>query len=97
MRSLFVLLFFASFANCYKILCVFPLPSRSHYYVGHALMKGLAEDGHQVTIVSPFQQKKPIENYTEVLLEHSWTRFERGDLGLIQLNRNFIKTTNFHY
>lgn len=35
-------------------------------------MKGLAEDGHEVTVVSPFKQKQPIKNYNEVFLEHSW-------------------------
>lgn len=78
MRSLLVLLIFASCANCYKILGVFICPSRSHYYVGHALMKGLADDGHEVTIVSPFTQKKPIKNYNEVLLEDSWKEYEKG-------------------
>lgn len=58
--------------NSYKILCVFPTPSKSHYYVGHALLKGLAKEGHEVTMISPFREKKPIENYSEVFLEKSW-------------------------
>lgn len=73
-----LLLFVAACVNGYKILGVFPCSSRSHYYLGHALMKGLAEDGHEVTIVSPFTQTKPIKNYTEVLLEHSWTEYKKG-------------------
>lgn len=35
-------------------------------------MKGLAEEGHEVTVISPFKQNKPIENYKEVFLEISW-------------------------
>ncbi len=66
---------------------VFPCPSRSHYAVGHALMKGLAADGHEITIVSPFSQKKPIENYTEILLEHSWAGYKRGKHFLIYKGR----------
>lgn len=56
----------------YKFLAVLPVTSRSHYYIGHNLMKGLAENGHEVTVISPFKVKKPINNYNEVFLEHSW-------------------------
>lgn len=35
-------------------------------------MKGLAKEGHQVTVVSPFKQQTPIKNYNEVFLENSW-------------------------
>ncbi|XP_055628473.1 UDP-glycosyltransferase UGT5-like [Toxorhynchites rutilus septentrionalis] len=49
-----------------KILGVFPTSSRSHYIVGSALMKALAKKGHQVTVISPFPQKKPLENYRDI-------------------------------
>lgn len=55
--------------DAYKILGVFPMVARSHYIVGNALMKGLADAGHEVTIISPFQEKNPIKNYKEVYLE----------------------------
>ena len=58
--------------SSYKFLAVLPVTSRSHYYIGHNLMKGLAEEGHEVTVISPFKQNKPIDNYKEVFLEHSW-------------------------
>lgn len=35
-------------------------------------MKGLADEGNEVTVISPFKQNKPIKNYKEVFLEHSW-------------------------
>lgn len=78
MQFLLLTVLFASCVQSYKILGVFPFPSRSHYHVGHSLMKGLAEDGHEVTVVSAFIQNRPIENYKEILLEHSWNRFEKG-------------------
>lgn len=56
----------------YKFLAVLPVTSRSHYYIGHNLMKGLANEGHQVTVVSPFKLNAPIKNYNEVFLENSW-------------------------
>ncbi|XP_055849521.1 UDP-glycosyltransferase UGT5-like [Episyrphus balteatus] len=54
-------------ANAYKILGVFPTMARSHFFVGSALMRGLAEKGHQVTVVSPYPAKKPIKNYRDVV------------------------------
>lgn len=63
----------------YKILAVLPVTSRSHYYIGHNLMKGLAEDGHDVTVISPFKQNVPIKNYKEVFLEHSWEMSRRSN------------------
>lgn len=56
----------------YKFLAMLPTTSRSHYYIGQNLMKGLAEEGHEVTVISPFKVNKPIANYREVFLEHSW-------------------------
>lgn len=58
----------------YRILGVFPTPSKSHYYVGHGILKGLAEHGHDVTMISPFKAFEPIENYTEVFIENSYDR-----------------------
>lgn len=62
----------------YKILGVLLFPSKSHYYVGHSLLKSLAQDGHDVTVISSFKEKTPIENYHEVFLENSWTEFQKS-------------------
>lgn len=64
-----LLINFARDANGLEVLTVFPMSSRSHYIVGHALARGLAEAGHEVTMISPFQQSKPIPNYKEIVLE----------------------------
>ncbi|CAG9819910.1 unnamed protein product [Phaedon cochleariae] len=42
----------------YKILMVFPMPFFSHFRLGSTLADGLAEAGHDVTLVSPFEDKK---------------------------------------
>ncbi|XP_018579881.1 UDP-glucuronosyltransferase 2B7-like [Anoplophora glabripennis] len=64
----FTLLFAA--AKCSRILIVFPMVGRSHYILGNAFGKGLADAGHDVTMLSPFEDKKPPKNgkYTEVVL-----------------------------
>lgn len=67
----------AHYTNCAKILTIFPFPARSHYILGNALAKGLAERGHDVTILSVYADKTPPTNGTfkqiilkEILEEH---------------------------
>ncbi|KAK9881059.1 hypothetical protein WA026_014404 [Henosepilachna vigintioctopunctata] len=51
-----------------KILAVFHYPGKSHYMGGVALMKILAERGHEVTMVSPIGESEKIDNYRDVVL-----------------------------
>lgn len=46
-------------------------------------MKGLAADGQEVTIISPFKEKNPIANYTEVYLDGIYDQFGNGEIDLI--------------
>lgn len=64
----------------FRFLAVLPITSKSHYYIGHSLMKGLAEEGHEVTVISPFKVKTPINNYNEVFLEHSWEMSRKSNV-----------------
>lgn len=64
----------------YKFLAVLPTPSKSRYYIGQNHMKGLAEDGHDVTVISPFKEKTPIKNYKEVFLEHNWAESRKCNI-----------------
>ncbi|RZC32757.1 UDPGT and/or Glyco tran 28 C domain containing protein, partial [Asbolus verrucosus] len=60
-------------AQSAKILGIFPVPAPSHYILGSALMKGLAEKGHDVTFISPYREKNPPKtgSYRDITL----TRF----------------------
>lgn len=84
MRNTIVIAFFALFAfehievESYKILGIFPTVVPSHYYVGRALMKGLAADGNEVTIVSPFKEKNAIPNYNEIYLDGTYDLIVNG-------------------
>lgn len=49
-----------------KILGVFHTSAESHYIAGGALMKGLAEKGHNVTVISAFPQDKQLKNFHDV-------------------------------
>lgn len=50
----------------YKILGVFPMWARSHYILGSSIMKKLAKEGHEVTVIAPFSEKEKLPNYHEV-------------------------------
>jgi glucuronosyltransferase len=54
-----------------RILGVFHFNGRSHFIMFEALLKGLAERGHQVYVVGHLPQKKPIPNYTDISVEGS--------------------------
>ena len=41
---------------------------KSHWGIGHSIMKTLANAGHEVHMISPFPLKKPIPNYNDIHL-----------------------------
>uniref|UniRef100_A0A182IX03 Aldehyde oxidase n=1 Tax=Anopheles atroparvus TaxID=41427 RepID=A0A182IX03_ANOAO len=59
-----------------KILSIFPTMSKSHWILGSALMKELALDGHDVTVISPFRLSNPPENYRHVEIVYNTRMFE---------------------
>ncbi|XP_018562683.1 uncharacterized protein LOC108904558 [Anoplophora glabripennis] len=62
-----------------RILGIFPMVARSHYILGNALMRGLAEAGHNVTVISPYEEKNPPNggSYKEVVLTGFKEEFEK--------------------
>jgi len=69
-----VVLFFAFFlllgvVESYKILGVFPMPSKSHYILASSSMKHLLANGHEVTLVSGYMDKNKHPKMTEVILD----------------------------
>lgn len=68
---IFVALFLTE-THTAKILSLFAYPGPSQYIMASALLKGLAERGHQVTSISTFPQKKPLKNFRDIpILENS--------------------------
>ncbi|XP_053674610.1 uncharacterized protein LOC128724914 [Anopheles nili] len=74
-----------------KILSIFPTMSRSHWILGSTLMKNLALDGHEVTVISPFRLENAPKSYHHVGIEHSRMlegmmdkAFERIDDSIVQ-------------
>ncbi|KAK3925715.1 UDP-glucosyltransferase 2 [Frankliniella fusca] len=52
--------------EAYRVLGMFPFNGRSHNIMFKALMEALADRGHEVYMLSPFPQKKPRANYTDL-------------------------------
>lgn len=52
--------------SCARILCLFPVPSKSHLVVFSAFTKELALRGHELVVVNPFPLSKPPANYTDI-------------------------------
>jgi hypothetical protein len=73
------LLFTLDASHGARILGVFPAPVPSHYILGNTLLKGLAEKGHDVTMISPFADKNPPKNgsYTNIVLTRFAEEHER--------------------
>ena len=62
-----VAIFFSGLTDASRILCLFPTPSRSNVVIASELLKGLAQRGHEVTMLSPFPLEKKIKNYRDVV------------------------------
>ncbi|KRT79305.1 glucuronosyltransferase, partial [Oryctes borbonicus] len=65
-----ILCVFLSFCTIdgFKILCIAPAMSHSHYTLASTLAKDLAKRGHEVTILAPYKEKEPVENLRSLLL-----------------------------
>lgn len=72
-------------SNGSRILAIFPSSSKSHYFVGVSLMKGLAEKGHDITLIAPFKEKHPITNLKTIHLKEVFDYYE-GKVLIIFLN-----------
>lgn len=68
MKLITITLLFTTAAYASNILVVMPLPTFSHMNAFLPIMKELANRGHNVTMVSPYPQKKPIPNFRDIVL-----------------------------
>lgn len=62
------ILFLIESTNGLRILGLFPHPGASHFHFFHPVMRGLAEAGHDVTVVSHFPDHNPPKNYKDLQL-----------------------------
>ncbi|CAG9863750.1 unnamed protein product [Phyllotreta striolata] len=68
--NLYVLFVSALFAfnsiDCLNILAVMPHMGKSHQLVFEPLFKKLVENGHSLTLITRYPQKKPVPNWTDI-------------------------------
>lgn len=81
---LLVSLFFVS-GSAYKILGISPFGSKSHYAIMEATLKALHEAGHEVTMISIFELKKPLKNYTQIKITDHMESMDGLSKSLIML------------
>lgn len=76
-----------------KILGIFPYQGKSHFFVFQPYLHELVKRGHDVTVISYFPQKQPIQNYTDISLAGKEKIYE----DIIELEQTFfsmLKTFN---
>ncbi|KAG5670629.1 hypothetical protein PVAND_000877 [Polypedilum vanderplanki] len=67
--SIALILLFVNGILGFKVLGIIPFGSKSHFAIGHSILKSLAEAGHEVTAISPYPLKKPMKNYKDISTE----------------------------
>lgn len=60
---------FVGFANSARILAVLPVFIKSHAIFTHSIVRELAVRGHDVTIITPFEDVDPPPNYKQILAD----------------------------
>lgn len=81
MKLLYVFAVFSSIVTLiqgFKVLGILPFGSKSHFAIGHSIVESLLNAGHSVTVISPYPQKKPIKNYTDIDVSPMLEAFKNG-------------------
>jgi glucuronosyltransferase len=64
--------------NGFKVLGILPFGSNSHFAIGQGILKSLSKAGHEVTVISPYPQKKPVQNWHDVDASSVLKKFQEG-------------------
>nr|CAD7597664.1 unnamed protein product [Timema genevievae] len=107
LSTLLILIFFFnaqmdSMTYAARILGVFPITSSSHQIVYHAIMKELAQRGHELVVITPYPVRDPsLKNYTEIdvsFMNKAWQNrfnFVEGRSGKITAHEMMVKQQDF--
>lgn len=57
--------------KCSNILVIFPHISFSHYNLGFTISKELANRGHNVTLIAPFNEPEKVTNLNTIFVEEN--------------------------
>ncbi|XP_046975451.1 UDP-glucosyltransferase 2-like [Vanessa cardui] len=70
MKLVLVFLTVVTAACGYNILCIQPVPSKSHYHLMKGIVDPLLKAGHQITFISNFPESKPVKNLKYIDVSH---------------------------
>lgn len=68
-----------------NILGIFTTISKSHSIQGHGLLQGLAEKGHNVTMVTCHPSKRQLKNFRELVPKVNLKRMFYGKLNVYRV------------
>lgn len=77
---IFTLLALIALIDGFKVLGVLPFGSKSHFAIGNGIVKTLHKAGHDVTVISPYPLKKPLERYRDVSTKELLDAYAKGIL-----------------
>lgn len=81
---------FIGLSDAYEILVIFPSLGKSQHIIGSALARGLAEKGHEVTMIAAFPTEPATENVHDIVT--------RLDLGMLEgAPINFYETDEYPF
>ncbi|XP_066998494.2 UDP-glucosyltransferase 2 [Anabrus simplex] len=101
MRWCYILLIAGLGSSCFtethgaRIFGFFYFQGKSHFLIFESLLKGLAERGHEVVVVSHYPQKNKINNYTDISIQGSLPPLLNGFS--VDKVRNFHALNFFHF
>ena len=86
--ALFLFFGFLGSSLAARILVLYPVCSRSHKFTTVPLFEELAKRGHQITVFSPFQPTKTIENVHEVVLKGVSDFIESSEMNWFEMEKS---------
>lgn len=95
MKSIILFVQVITLVNCAKILGVFYFPSISHQFVFQSIMKGLSEQGHEITFVTtdPLRDSSLV-NFTEIDISEGYDMYQTFDASKFGRTLNVYQTTS---
>ncbi|KAB0801400.1 hypothetical protein PPYR_05754 [Photinus pyralis] len=84
-RVLYIVCEITCVTNAAKILGIFHLPSYSHYQLGEVLLKELASRGHDVTVITPMEEKQKIKNIRTIYVDNAMDVLKESKLDAFTL------------
>lgn len=93
-KIVFLLLVLTSCGKGLKIFGSLSFGTHSHFAIGDAILKTLWKAGHEITVMSPYPQKPPMENYRDISTADTLVKFRSGNFK-INSNKFAIKFLNF--